>query len=116
VIEEKGEAIMKTRNWHAWINAMPPGPNNLHVVGEVLVGNPGIQGELTIRQPQGINPAILLLDLHLVQRPGMWPQVMTWKQVRFDKVMVPRTPRYTEVQVFAGGTKPIAKMKVEVAQ
>lgn len=107
---------MQTKDWHAWINAMPPGPNSLHVVGEVQVGNPGVVPELTVREPQGINPAILLLDLHLVQRPGMWPQVMTWKQARFDKVLAPRAPRPTQVEVFATGeSKPLAKMNVEIA-
>jgi hypothetical protein len=108
---------MQTRNWYAWLNKMPPGPNSLHVVGEVFVGNPGMQAELTIKEPQGINPAILLLDLHVTQRPGMWPQVMTWVQARFDKVIVPGSPNYTDVEVFAiGQSAPIAKLKVQVVQ
>ena len=32
-----------SRDWHAWINLMPPGPNQLHVIGEVQVPNPGVE-------------------------------------------------------------------------
>ena len=34
---------IKTQNWHAWINKMPPSPDTLHVRGEVEVSNPGIE-------------------------------------------------------------------------
>jgi hypothetical protein len=104
---------MQTKNWHAWINTMPPGPARLHVVGDVEVGNPGIDPVLTEKVPQGINPAILLLDLHLVQQPGVWPQVVTCKQARFDKVLAPGAARYTEVEVFAG-SQSIAKIPVKI--
>lgn len=102
---------MKSKGWYAWINSMPPGLNTFHVVGDVYVGNPGIQAELAFRVPQGINPAILLLDLHLVQRPGMWVQKMTWVQARYDRVLVPRSERYKRVEVFLND-QPIAKMDV----
>ena len=103
---------MDTKNWYSWINLMPPKPDDFHVIGEVFVGNPGVQAELCAREPQGINPNILLLDLHLVQRPGMWPQVMTWVQCRYDKVLSPNSPRFTDVEVFHNGAS-IAKMKVD---
>lgn len=103
---------MDTRNWYAWINLMPPKPDDFHVTGEVFVGNPGIQAELTPREPQGINPAILLLDLHLVQRPGMWPQVMTWVQARYDLILSPTSQRYTEVEIFSNGAS-IARVPVD---
>ncbi|HJU40844.1 MAG TPA: hypothetical protein VJ724_14835, partial [Tahibacter sp.] len=86
---------MNTRNWYAWINKMPPPPDDFHVVGEVEVPNPGIEALLTVRSPQGINPDILLLDLHLFQKPGVWPQVVTWVQARYDKVLKPGSPCYT---------------------
>lgn len=106
---------MDTRNWYAWINLMPPKPDDFHVVGEVLVANPGLQAELCIKEPQGTNPNILLLDMHLVQRPGVWPQVMTWVQCRFDKILRPDDPRYTDVEVFHEGTS-VATMKVDEVQ
>jgi hypothetical protein len=66
---------MQTKDWYAWLNLMPPPPDDFHVIGDVLVSNPGVQAHLCVKEPQGINPGVLLLDLHLAQLPGMWPQV-----------------------------------------
>ena len=101
--------VTETQNWYAWINLMPPPPNDFHVVGDVLVPNPGVDVFLSPKEPQGINPTILLMDLSLVQRPGMWPQVLTWKQARYDKI----TPHnlYRSVQIFSGD-EIIAEMPV----
>ena len=103
---------MSTRDWYAWLNLMPPKPDDLHVTGEVMVGNPGVQAELCLKEPQGINPQMLLLDLHLVQRPGMWTQQVTWVPCRYDKVLGPSSPRYTSVEVFQDGVS-VAAMKVD---
>lgn len=103
---------MSTKNWYAWINLMPPKPDDFHVVGDVLVGNPGIVAKLVKREPQGINPQVLLLDLLLVPTPGVWPQVMTWTQARYDEIIGPGGIRYTDVQVFHDGVA-IATLKVE---
>lgn len=75
-----------TRDWYAWNNLMPPKPDDFHVVGEIQVPNPGVEVFLIPKSPQGINPKILLLDLVLVQQAGLWPQLVMWKQVRYDKV------------------------------
>ncbi|SFW26729.1 hypothetical protein [Nitrosovibrio sp. Nv17] len=103
---------METKNWYAWIDLMPPKPDGFHVIGEILVGNPGTQGELCVKEPQGINPSILLLDLHLIQRPGMWPQIVTWIQCHYDKILAPHNPKYTDVEIFYDGIS-IATIKVE---
>ena len=102
---------VETRDWYAWINLMPPAPDDFHVVGEVLVPNPGVDPVLSPRVPQGINPAILLLDLHLIRQPGIWPQVLVWKPVRYDKVVSGK--QYTQVQVFCAD-QIIADLPVEV--
>jgi hypothetical protein len=88
----------ETRDWYAWLNLMPPPPDDFHVVGEVYVPNPGVDPFLTPRVPQGFNPSILLLNLYLIQRPGVWPAVQVWKQARYDKIGAPI--KYTQVQIF----------------
>jgi hypothetical protein len=103
-------ANTKSRDWYAWINRMPPPPDEFHVVGEVYVSNPGVEPFLTPKVPQGINPSILLLDLYLIQKPGVWPDVLVWKPVRYDKV-APGV-KYTQVQVFCG-KEVIADIPVE---
>lgn len=100
----------QTQDWYAWINLMPPPPDDFHVVGEVYVPNPGVDPFLTPRVPQGTNPTILQLDLYLCQQPGIWPQVFVWKPVRYDKVG--RNFGYERVEVFCGEER-IADFPVE---
>jgi hypothetical protein len=100
----------KTQGWYAWNDLMPPKPDWFHLVGEVQVGNPGVQAVLTPRIPQGANGAILLLDLSLHQQSGIWPQQVTWVPARYDKVLTGAA--YTQVQVFCND-KVIHDMKVE---
>ncbi len=102
---------VSTRDWYAWLNRMPPPPDDFHVSGEVLVPNPGVDVLLVPKQPQGINPKYLLMDLYLVQRPGIWPQVQVWKPARYDKT--PAGTAYEHVQIFCGD-KSIADVPVEV--
>ncbi len=94
---------MKTRKWYAWNDLTPPKPDYFHVTGEVLVANPGIQGELLERVPQGFNPSILLLDLHLTQRPGIWAQQTTWAQCRYDSLLITGWSKYAAVEIHFNG-------------
>ncbi|MEP3477832.1 MAG: hypothetical protein ABJZ55_01165 [Fuerstiella sp.] len=100
-----------TRDWYAWNDQMPPKPDRFHVVGEVQVPNPGVDVLLSPRVPQGINPKILLLDLHLNQRPGIWPQIVVWKPVRYEKINVD----YESVEIFYDGVSTI-QIPVEIVQ
>ncbi|MBU0654004.1 MAG: hypothetical protein KJ914_02610 [Gammaproteobacteria bacterium] len=52
-----------SHDWHAWVNAMPPGPSALHVSGTVTVPNGDTLVKLVRAVPQGFNPRILILDL-----------------------------------------------------
>jgi hypothetical protein len=100
----------ETQGWYAWLDQMPPGPQKLFVIGEVLVGNPGVEVRLVRKAPQGFNPVILLLDLEMRQLPGMWPMVMTWKPVRYEEeAMVD----FQEVGVFCGDAM-IAQIPVDI--
>lgn len=85
-----------TRDWYAWNNLMPPRPDDFHIIGEVETSNLGVDVQLVPKNPQGINRRILLIDLVLVQKPGFWPQIVTWKQARYDKV----NATYDGVQIF----------------
>ena len=67
-----------TREWKAWVNKMPPGPQSFHVIGSVQAPTPGYEVKMKRAVPQGINPAQLILDLELVPKPGGWPDVLTW--------------------------------------
>lgn len=95
---------MEKRKWAAWVNAMPSKPAELHVVGEVEFPHPGWHGYLRERVPQGINPTILMLDLVLVEQPGIWPEVMTWRAVGFHKA-VAKPDQYAAIDVQFDGKK-----------
>ncbi len=113
--EKQAGKKIETRNWYAWINLMPPKPDDLHVTGDILVANPGVQAHLCFKEPQGINPTVLLLDLYLIQRPGKWPQVMTWVQARYDKILTSGSPKYEQVEVFLD-KESIAQVPVDTVQ
>src|SRR5580704_14551121 len=72
--------------------------HSFHVIGEVFVGNPGVDVFLTPKEPQGINPQIFLMDLHKFQRPGIWPQHTTWVATRYERILGPNDPKYTDVE------------------
>lgn len=100
-----------TRDWYAWNNTMPPKPDQFHLVGEVQVPNPGVDVVLLPRIPQGFNPRILLMEIHLHQRPGIWPQFVVWKPVSYSKV----NGDYDSVRVFHGNDL-VVDTPVEVVQ
>ncbi len=87
-----------TRDWYAWNDLMPPRPDHFHIVGEVEVPNPGVDAELVPRKVKG--KKTIAFDLVLIQRPGIWPQVLTWKPVRYDKVLT--GTKYSTAEVWCG--------------
>ena len=95
VIEQKA---CSTKDWNAWINMFPPAPAVLHVHGQVEVPNPGVEALLRKRVPQGINPKVLLLDLILVQRPGIWPEIITLVPAQYHELV--DGAQYDQVQIF----------------
>ena len=105
------QVVPATRDWYAWNDTMPPKPNTFHVVGEVQVPNPGVDVLLVPRTPQGINPKILLLNLILVQRSGLWPHLVVWKRAHYEKV----NADYESVQIFSGD-EVIADVPVEIVR
>ena len=107
---EVEESVLDTRNWYSWINLMPIVSYNLHVIGEVLVGTPGIQPQLT--PVFSHDASTLALKLELVQLPGAWPQVVTWADVRYTKPGEPNNQNYRQV-VIEYNNEVVAKMPVE---
>lgn len=103
--------LKEHKDWSAWINTMPPAPNDFHVKGEVFVTNLGVEPILTPKYPQGINPRVFFLDLILFQKPGYWPQIPTMREVRYQKV-VSGVPYNTVVVFF--DDKPIVELPVDI--
>jgi len=78
-------APIDTSDWYAWIDQMPPGPPSFHVRGVVTMPTPGYAVQLQPAAPQGINPKDLILDLKIERLPGVWPQVVTTFEARYDQ-------------------------------
>lgn len=94
---------------------MPPKPDELRVCGDIMVSNPGVRPMLTMRNPQGSNPAVLILDLYLIQQPGMWNPVIVCAQVRFDRVIPFGAAGYTSVEICSDGEQ-IAQVSVSIVE
>lgn len=92
------EDMRISADWAAWINRMPPGPPSLHVEGTLHMPHPGYHAELMPRQPQGINPAILLMDMHLEEVDGPVAQVLTDIPVNYSED--PYDGPCNQVQIF----------------
>jgi hypothetical protein len=92
-------AGVRTKDWYAWADLMPPNPSELHVIGQAEVPNDGVEPGLAARPPGG-NPTTLLLDFRLLQRPGSWQPAPVWKPLRLDRVLGSTT--FRRVVVYSG--------------
>lgn len=110
---------ISTCDWKAWINAMPTIPKpgqpgrgiTLHVVGTVDTYSTDL-AYLEQRSPQGINPKILLLDLHVVT--GIVP-VNNPQQVHYTQ-SVGSKDAYSSIEIFYEGQHEATIDNIEVAQ
>lgn len=79
--------IPKCKNWRALVNSIPGRSAEVTVSGDVQVGNPGVGARLTQRVLDPARQNLWVLDLHLFQQPGMWPQILTYTQVKWARMM-----------------------------
>jgi hypothetical protein len=96
--------IIDSRNWHAWVDAMP-GPDSkmtLHVVGEVDMPTPGYSFEW--REGIADKSATPVQRLMLTATPpdGMIAQVITTEQVNYEGPAI--TKMYRGILVMCGGS------------
>lgn len=73
------------RNWSAVHDFMPPRPARLRVRGECTFPTPGFKVTLRKKEPQGINPTILILEKIVVSPTGLEPQVVTTIPVGYEE-------------------------------
>jgi hypothetical protein len=70
--------------WDAWHDHMPGGPATLIVSGVCKFPDESYQAKLRRREPQGINPKDLLLELIVTEEPG-WEEMETTLEVRYEE-------------------------------
>src|ERR1700720_2565972 len=86
----------KCSGWKAMHNLFPPRPAVLTVTGKCLFPTHGYKVTLKVAVPQGINPAILLLNKivttptgHVIQTPEVVNVVFTKKtKTKYQKVTI----------------------------
>lgn len=71
--------------WEALHDRMPGKPPTVHVTGACTFPTSGFKAELRYHEPQGINPADLLLDLLVTEPTGPVNEVMTRVEVEFRR-------------------------------
>lgn len=102
-------AAPETRKWKAELNLMPISPRPLRVTGEVKTTAGNLKPRLKMAKPQGINPAILILDLAIVDTGGPGTTDVTFRPARYAKPA--KQGQYQEVNIRFDG-KIIARAKV----
>jgi hypothetical protein len=90
------------KNWTAIHDSMPPRPARLTVRGECTFPTPGYKVTLRKKQPQGINPKILILEKTIVSPTGIEPQIVTTIPVVYEETT---NQHYSEVQILPDDTK-----------
>jgi hypothetical protein len=86
--------------WKAWQDSMPPGPSTIHVTGTCIFPRRGYKASLKPAEPQGINPAILMLRLTITKPTGPGIQIPQTVQIRY-KAKAARM--YTHVTILPDG-------------
>jgi hypothetical protein len=86
----------KENSWSAILDKMPPEPPRLTVKGICTCPTGGFTVSLTKAVPQGINPAILILDLETVAPTGIVNQMVTDYEVTYEEY---NSPNYQEIEI-----------------
>ena|SRR6478752_10093021 len=99
-MEEKRTKKSNCTNWSAIHDFMPPLPARLNVSGECTFPTPGYKVTLKKKEPQGINPRILILEKTVTKPTGPEPDVVTKVKAEYhEKTNV----HYSEVQIVPDG-------------
>jgi hypothetical protein len=89
--------VNKCGAWSATLHS-----HTLKVEGHCTFPTPGFKVHLKKKEPQGINPAILLLEKLVVAPTGIEPDHVVTVPVSFEEHT---TAHYHEVEILPDGTK-----------
>jgi hypothetical protein len=111
-VKKSAGSGLKIKKVIAIENRQPPGPASFYVIATVQVPSPGYTATLKKAVPQGINPAILLLNVVTKKKLGIWPPVVTNVDARFD--IKPYKGKFKQVTVLYGSESKTAKVQLVV--
>jgi hypothetical protein len=90
-------------DWVAFHDHQPPGPATLRVTGTCRFGRAGYVVALRRAEPQGVNPADLILEL-TIDEPELGADVLTEVEARYEEVT---DLEYDTVSIRPGPTIPV---------
>jgi hypothetical protein len=94
--------VNKCGSWAATLFVEQNGHHRLKIHGQCTFPTPGFKVHLKKKEPQGINPAILILERTVVPPTGIEPQHVVTIPVSFEE----RTRQhYDEVQIVPDGVR-----------
>jgi hypothetical protein len=96
--------VIESRDWAAWVNAMP-GPaatKELIVTGQVTLPTPGYTVTLTAGIADRSATPVQQLILTATPPTGMVPQVLTTQPVRYQGAAI--SMQYRGIRIMCGGT------------
>lgn len=96
--------VIESRDWAAWVNAMP-GPaatKELIVTGQVTLPTPGYAVTLTAGMADRSATPVQQLVLTATAPTGMVPQVLTTQAVRYQGPAI--SMNYRAIRIMCGGT------------
>lgn len=84
---DQSRTARECSGWYASHDHMPPGPATLRVTGECRFRTTGYRVTLRRREPQGINPKDLLLELIVEEPPpgSIVGQGFTTMEARYEE-------------------------------
>jgi hypothetical protein len=89
-------SVPDTSNWKAVEDRQPPGVR-LKVTGTVTTTRSNQEPQLTKAVPQGINPAMLLLDLSIETSGNVGSDVMGKRDVEYEEEI--KAGQYTSIHI-----------------
>jgi hypothetical protein len=88
-------------DWRAIHDFMPPRPARLRVNGKCTFPTPGYKVTLKKKQPQGINPNILILEKVVEAPTTVEPQIVTTVPVQYEEIT---DQHYTDASILPDNT------------
>jgi hypothetical protein len=73
------------QTFKAWLDKMPGSKHKLIVTGELEVPTSGWKAEVARKEPQGINPTILMLEVRAQAPQGIVSQIMQKLALRYEQ-------------------------------
>jgi hypothetical protein len=111
-VKKSAGSGLKIKKVIAIENRQPPAPPSFYVIATVQVPSPGYTATLKKAVPQGINPAILLLNVVTKKKLGIWPPVVTDVDARYD--IKPYKGKFKQVTVLYGNQSKTANVQIVV--